>query len=532
MKRIFILLFVFLISGSVCFAQRVQNTINKNWPEGFVKTEIKSTADSSMQNAIFYKTTKPEPQPLIVSLHTWSGDYTQEDLLANEILLRDWNYIHPDFRGANNNQDACGSVKVIPDIVDAILYAIRHGNVDKNQVHIIGVSGGGYATLLAFMKINYPVRSFSAWCPISDLESWYWECRGRNLKYAGDLEQVTTGGYGFDAAVARKRSPLYMNFQPEKRSGAFLNIYAGIHDGYTGSVPITQSINMFNKLVDDMYPGQGKEKISDSLKLSLVTKQINPDAGPNFMLGGRNIYLIRELPNLNFNLFDGTHEMLVPQALSLIGTSQERKTKQLHILTIGDSNGTFPYSWPQQLKKLLPFSTIVNRSVSGNTIGFDNLGREDKNTLKNVNRYLDEAYTELGADQKFDYIIINLGTNDTKRIFEKRQDEVPENMKTLIETIRQYMGNHHKVSPEICIVTPSPMDEQKVNVKKYGGGDSRIQKNNQLFQKLAAAMHVSFIDSYPALKSGFSEKTTDGVHLHDKGQFQLASVIADWLRRN
>ena len=129
----------------------------------------------------------------------------------------------------------------------------------------------------------------------------------------------------------------------------------------------------------------------------------------------------------------------------------------------------------------------------------------------------------------FDYILINLGTNDTKRIFENRQKEVPENMKHLIEMIRQYMKDHQKSVPEICIVSSSPMDEQKVNVQKYGGGDNRIQKNNQLFKKLAAAFHVNYLDTYSVLKNGFSNKNTDGVHLNENGQFQIAEVIADWL---
>ena len=362
MKR-YLIFFVFMNTSLFFFsglsAQDVKlswdNTISKSWPEGFAKTEIKSSADGSMQNAVFYKTLQTTPQPLIVSLHTWSGDYTQEDPLAKEVLLRDWNYIHPNFRGVNNNPEACGSDLVIPDIEDAIQYAIEHGNVDKSQVHIIGVSGGGYATLLAFMKINYPVRSFSAWASISNLEDWYWECKGRNLKYAKNLEMVTTNGNGFNAAEARKRSPLFMKFQPEKRKGSFLNIYAGIHDGYTGSVPISQSVNMFNKLLLEMYPERTIELISDSLQLSLIRKQINPDLDTTLVMGGRKIHLIRELPNLSLILFEGTHEMIVPQALALIQKGETRSAKKLHILTIGDSNGTFDYSWPQQLKTLLHF---------------------------------------------------------------------------------------------------------------------------------------------------------------------------------
>ena len=174
---------------------------------------------------------------------------------------------------------------------------------------------------------------------------------------------------------------------------------------------------------------------------------------------------------------------------------------------------------------------MVNKSISGNTIGFDNLDRVELNTLKNINRYLDEAYSEIGSSINFDYILINLGTNDTKRIFNNRQKEVPKNMISLIQMIRKYMEVHQKLEPEICLISPSPMDEQKVNVEKYGGGDTRIQKNNQLFKKLAATNHVDFLDTYIVLKPEFSDQTTDGVHLHEKAQFLMAKVISDYLNQ-
>ena len=52
---------------------------------------------------------------------------------------------------------------------------------------------------------------------------------------------------------------------------------------------------------------------------------------------------------------------------------------------------------------------------AGRTIGFDNNGKERLNGLKNINSYLDQAQVE---KKKYDYIILCLGTNDTKRIFE------------------------------------------------------------------------------------------------------------------
>jgi len=469
------------------------NTISKNWPEGFVGAEIKSTADHKIQKAIFYKATQLKPQPLIVSLHTWSGDYLQEDPLASEVLIRNWNYIHPNFRGPNNNYEACGSELAIQDIEDAIWYAIHNANVDTTEVHIIGASGGGYAALLLFMKLKYPAKSFHAWVGISDLEAWYYESLGRQLRYARDVEGVTTSGNGFDAAEARKRSPLLIDYQPKLRKNATLRIYAGIHDGYSGSVPVTQSINMFNKLLKNIYPEKTNFLVSDSLKLILLEKRMNPK-GSQGNIGSRRIHLQRWLPNLSLSIFEGGHEMLVPQALALLPIENRQNLQSLNILTIGDSNGAADNGWPAQLKKMLPFSTIVNKSISGNTIGFDNLGQEKLNTLKNIDRYLDEANTELVSDQKFDVILIGLGTNDAKNIFDERQKEVSENLRFLIEKIKIKTETSDKKMPAIYIISPPPMEEEKADRLKYGGGNQRIDSNNTQFKKVAEENKSVFLN--------------------------------------
>ena len=532
MKNLLLSFVTFLSFHFANNAQNIEatwdNTISKNWPKGFFPVEIKSSADGKIQKAVFYKSVHTKPQPLIISLHSWSGDYLQEDPLATEVALRGWNYIHPDFRGPNNNTEACGSELVISDIEDAIRFAIKNGNVNEKEVHIIGASGGGFATMLAFMKIHFPVKSFGAWVGISNLEEWYFESLGRGQRYAKDLEGVTTGGAGFNAAEARNRSPIFMDFNPELRKNAILRIYTGIHDGYTGSVPITQSINMFNKLMAEMYPAKKKEMVSDSQKLILLEKRMNP-AGTEGILGGRIIHLQRWLPNLSLTVFEGGHEMLVPQALALLPVGEENHLHQLNILTIGDSNGAAENGWPAQLRKLFPFSTIINKSVSGNTIGFDNLEQEKLNTLKNLDSYLEEAYNELGQELDFDFILINLGTNDTKKVFENRQMEVAENMSVLVQKVKQLVNKNQSEIPEIVIISPSPMDEQKVNQEKYGGGDLRIQKNNQLFKKVAIKNQVDFLDNYTSLKKDFSKKTTDGVHLNAKAQFEMAIEIATYI---
>lgn len=491
--------------------------------------QIKSTVDNSLQNVWFYKSKNPTPQPLIISLHTWSGDYNQEDPLAKEVLLRDWNYIHPDFRGANTNPQACGSPLVIADLEDAIKFAVKNENVDTTNVHIIGASGGGYATMLAYMKIGYPVKSFNAWVGISNLSEWYWESKGRNARYATDLEQVAMKGNQMNWEELDNRSPIKLPFPAGKRKNAFLNIYAGVHDGYTGSVPISHSVLFYNKIAAELYPGQKDKLVADSTLMSILVKQLNPFADNKLTLGARKIHLLKQSPNLSLTLFEGGHEMIVPQALALIPVYGKKNTEKLNILTIGDSNAAAEYGWPVQLRKLLPFSTLINKSISGNTIGFDNLEQERLNTLKNIDRYLDEAYAELSTNSEFDRILIGLGTNDAKRAFESRQKEVPANMVLLIAKIRQWANNHQKKVPEICIISPPPVDEQKANTEKYGGGDGRIQKNNLQFRKVAKANQADFLDIYSTLKTGIPEKTTDGVHLTEAAQFQIAVEVETYL---
>ncbi len=523
-----ILLFYFIASAQTPASPVWDNSISKNWPGEFQLVQIKSTADGAVQKAWFYKSTKTIPQPLIISLHTWSGDYNQEDPLTKEILLRDWNYIHPDFRGPNNNPMACGSELVVADIEDAILYAVRQGNVDTNNVHIIGVSGGGYAALLTYMKLKIAVKSFNAWAPISDLTSWYWESKGRNAKYATDIESVAMREGKINWTELYNRSPINLPV-PAQRKGATLNIYTGIHDGYTGSVPITHSVLFYNKVAETFFPGKNENIIPDSTVVSLLAKRKNPDADTLQKLCNRIIHLQKQLPGLSFTLFEGGHEMLVSSALVLPPVDGNKNLKQLNILAIGDSNGAFEYGWPQQMIKLLPYSTIINKSTSGNTIGFDNLDKPELNTLKNIRQYLDDAYSKISAAAELDFIFLGIGTNDTKAVFNDRQTDVASNMNTLLQQIKNHVIAHHKKIPVICIISPSPMDEQKIDMAKYGGGDLRIQKNNRQFSKIASTNQVYFLNTYDRLKENFGIKTIDGIHLNEKTQFELTSYILSFI---
>jgi acetyl esterase/lipase len=305
------------LANSAYTAQNEDDVWKKDWPGTFKEISIPSSVDTGHQKAMFSPASGDQPQPLIVSLHTWSGDYRQKDPLAAMILEKGWNYIHPDFRGSNTRPEACGSEKVIPDIEDAIMYAKQHGNVDVDNIHVIGTSGGGYATLLMYMKSALVVRSFSAWVPISDLVDWYWACDSRGLKYAGDI-LMSTGSLDsvLNIEEAKRRSPYFMDTPVSERKNSILNIYCGIHDGYAGSVPITQSINYYNKLVRDMK-GDKLALVPKEDAVQMLSQRTFKPAGAAPLLGpeGRRIHYRKQYDSISLTIFEGGHELLSGAAM-------------------------------------------------------------------------------------------------------------------------------------------------------------------------------------------------------------------------
>lgn len=293
------------------------------WPSNFQIVRIPSSRDGATQAAYFFRAGRTAIRPLVVSLHTWSGDFRQEDTLAVLARGQNWNYIHPDFRGPNRSPDACLSEKALSDIDDAIDYALAHANCDTGNIFIIGVSGGGYATLGAYMRSRHHIKGFSAWASIADLEAWYYESQIRKNKYADDVLACLDRNGEFDAPAARERSPLY--WETPDRKNSRLDIYAGINDGYTGSVPITHSLFFYNKIARDLGCSDPAHLASAETILSLLKYRRLPSPKKYGRIGNRRIIYGNHYKNVSVTIFDGTHEMLPVAAFqSLVRQAGER----------------------------------------------------------------------------------------------------------------------------------------------------------------------------------------------------------------
>jgi hypothetical protein len=290
------------------------DTRQSNWDIGFKVVEIQSSLDNSSQKAYFFKSKSAAPKPLVVSLHSWSGNYEQKDELAALSKTKDLNYIHPDFRGVNWTKDACCSDLALADIDDAIDFAIKNSNVDLSRIYVIGSSGGGYATLATFMKSKHLIRRFSAWVPISDLPAWYAQSKIMGTKYAENILDCTSSKDSLNMEIAIKKSPIYWKTPVEKLNTTEFQIYAGVYDGIQGSVPITHSINFYNKILKDKQVIDSSIYVSDSEKLYLL--EYRKALGEFGSIAGRKVFLKKQSGNLGLTIFEGNHEMLTNYAFN------------------------------------------------------------------------------------------------------------------------------------------------------------------------------------------------------------------------
>ncbi len=252
--------------------------------------------------------------PLLVSLHTWSGDVKQRDpAMEAEADRRGWICLCPNFRGVNDSPDACGSPKAQQDILDAVDWARKTYPVDPTRIYLTGASGGGHMAML--MAGRYPDRwsAVSAWVGISDLAAWHdRHARGR---YGAMLRRCCGGAPGASEAVDeqyRLRSP---KTWLHRAVDVPLDLAAGVHDGHTGSVPIRHTLDAFNLVARAQgLPGVTEKEIAELSRPEGRLESPRPGDQPDDPSFGRAIYLRRTAGKARVTIFEGGHERIAAAA--------------------------------------------------------------------------------------------------------------------------------------------------------------------------------------------------------------------------
>jgi len=297
------------------------------WPIPVKRVTYTSSADSTVQPALFFAPKTKSPVPLLVALHSWSFDYTQPDDVpyAQWCIENNWAFMHPNFRGKNNNPGTTGSNLVIADVVSAVEYAKNCANIDKNRIYLVGQSGGGYTALLVAGKEPNIWAAVSAWCPIIDLKAWYYERKnagGEFERYADEIAASCGGAPGGSPAVDaeyQKRSPItYL----ANAKAVPLDLNAGIRDGHVGSVAINHTLRAFNILADE------KDRISEEDIQYFVGKtQVPPHLTrqvADSTYGDKTALFRRTSGNARVTIFDGEHEIIHKAALAWLAKQNKQ----------------------------------------------------------------------------------------------------------------------------------------------------------------------------------------------------------------
>ena len=266
-------------------------------------------------------------RPLLVGLHTWSSAYDSaggDAAYARWCIENDWHFIHPHFRGPNWTPDACGSEKMVQDILDAVAHMQKTCAVDPNRIYLVGVSGGAHAALLMAGRAPALWAGVSAWAPISDIRAWWEQSSGAAYaKYAEHIEMAVGGRPDENdraAAECVRRSPVtYLHLA----AGVNLDINAGITDGRKGSVPFTHSLHAFNATV----------KESDRLRPAFIQAFYDQQAIPagthtaasDPLYGDKDVLFRKVSGNTRVTIFRGGHEIIARAAVNWLAAQRKGK---------------------------------------------------------------------------------------------------------------------------------------------------------------------------------------------------------------
>ncbi|RLS57281.1 MAG: prolyl oligopeptidase [Planctomycetota bacterium] len=289
---------------------------------------IYSPLDQAPQPVRYWLPPDENAVPLLVSLHSWSADVTQDHAdWQREAVARKWAFLQPNFRGINDHPEACGSPLARQDVLDAVDWMIQQRAIDPRRIYLAGVSGGGHMTML--MVAYHPERfsAASAWVGISDLAEWhaFHNHEGTLGKYAQLMNQCCGGAPRQSATIDLeyyRRSPIHFL---QYAAAMPIDLNAGVTDGKTGSVPIHQTLRAFNVLAAANHSPLVTELEMEELWADGRLKRPRAEDEAEDLSMDRNLYLRRQAGPSRVTIFDGGHEGLAHPACEWL-SRQERAT--------------------------------------------------------------------------------------------------------------------------------------------------------------------------------------------------------------
>ncbi|MDY0288692.1 MAG: GDSL-type esterase/lipase family protein [Sphaerochaeta sp.] len=206
-----------------------------------------------------------------------------------------------------------------------------------------------------------------------------------------------------------------------------------------------------------------------------------------------------------------------------------------HILCFGDSNlfGTNPSGgrWPleQRWTGLLAQALgggyrIIEEGLGGRTTVFDDPLEENRCGLKHLP-------IMLHSHRPLDLVILSLGTNDCKVMFNANAKIIAKAVEKLALIIREYPYGEHYPIPQVLVVAPIHSGEGVENSSFFGFDSQSHLLSKQLgpaIREMAQKNGFLFLDASLVAKSS----PIDLLHMDSEGHAALAAallpLVLDW----
>lgn len=211
-----------------------------------------------------------------------------------------------------------------------------------------------------------------------------------------------------------------------------------------------------------------------------------------------------------------------------------------HVLCYGDSN-TFGFNprqtspqemrfekkerWTGILGELLGKDyDIIEEGLGGRTTVFDDPPTQGRNGLSML-------IPLLQSHEPLDLIILMLGTNDAKRVYNASVMEIGRGMEEIVKTCRNPYVYDLGDRPQVLIVSPIHLGPEIADswLGDVFDGDSpaRIRGLASEYKKIADKYGCAFLDASAICKAS----PADSVHMDTEDHEKLARVLADMIKR-
>ena len=194
-----------------------------------------------------------------------------------------------------------------------------------------------------------------------------------------------------------------------------------------------------------------------------------------------------------------------------------------------ENDATNRYPWGVRWTSLLQMKLgedyhVIEEGLNGRTTMFDCPMEDCRNGLREID-------VSLVSHTPIDLVIIMLGTNDTKPVFNATAHIIAHGVERLVARVR-YGGHGPGASdPKMLIVSPIRMGEEVEQRWLRTEFDARSlaldKKLAGAFRQVAENLHAGFLDAGATITAD----PADCIHMHEEGHAQLASMLYDEVKR-